>query len=82
MDGDCNWTRTHNHLVHKGTLNHLAKLVKIKHLYQRLLPAIYPFLRLSDNESVIVSPVIAVYISRKKGEIDTVSFILHSSLAL
>ena len=24
----CNWTRTHNHLVHKRTLNHLAKLVK------------------------------------------------------
>ena len=22
----CNWTRTHNHLVHKRTLNHLAKL--------------------------------------------------------
>ena len=22
---DCNWTRTHNHLVHKRTLNHLAK---------------------------------------------------------
>ena len=25
---ECNWTRTHNHLVRKGTLNHLAKLVK------------------------------------------------------
>ena len=25
---DCNWTRTHNHLVHKWTLNHLAKLTK------------------------------------------------------
>ena len=24
----CNWTRTHNHLVHKRTLNHLAKLAK------------------------------------------------------
>ena len=23
---DCNQTRTHNHLVHKRTLNHLAKL--------------------------------------------------------
>ena len=23
---NCNWTRTHHHLVHKGTLNHLAKL--------------------------------------------------------
>ena len=22
---DCNWTRTHNHLVHKRTLNHLPK---------------------------------------------------------
>ena len=22
----CNWTRNHNHLVHKRTLNHLAKL--------------------------------------------------------
>ena len=22
---DCNWTRTHNHLVRKRTLNHLAK---------------------------------------------------------
>ena len=27
MDGDCNWTRTQNHLVLKGTLNHLASLV-------------------------------------------------------
>ena len=25
---DCNWTRTHNHLVHKQALNHLAKLAK------------------------------------------------------
>ena len=25
---DCNWTRTHNHLVHKGTLTHLAKLAE------------------------------------------------------
>ena len=25
---DCNWTRTHYHLVRKRTLNHLAKLVK------------------------------------------------------
>ena len=25
---DCNGTRTHNHLVHKRTLNHLAKLAK------------------------------------------------------
>ena len=25
---DCNWTRTQNHLVHKRTLNHLAKLAK------------------------------------------------------
>ena len=24
--GDCNRTRTHNHLVRKHTLNHLAKL--------------------------------------------------------
>ena len=26
--GDCNWTQTHNHLVHKWTLNDLAKLAK------------------------------------------------------
>ena len=25
---DCNWTRTHNQLVCKGTLNHLAKLAR------------------------------------------------------
>ena len=25
---DCSWTRIHNHLVHKRTLNHLAKLTK------------------------------------------------------
>ena len=25
---DCNWTRIHNHLVRKRTLNHLAKLAK------------------------------------------------------
>ena len=25
---DCNWTWTHNHSVHKWTLNHLAKLAK------------------------------------------------------
>ena len=27
--GDCNWTRTHNHLVHKRTLNQLAKLASL-----------------------------------------------------
>ena len=26
IEEDCNWYRTHNHLVHKRTLNHLAKL--------------------------------------------------------
>ena len=26
---DCNWTRTHNHLVCKQTLNHLAKLADL-----------------------------------------------------
>ena len=26
--GDCNWIRTHNHLVHKQTLNHLAKMAR------------------------------------------------------
>ena len=25
---DCKWTRTHNHLVCKGTLNHLTKMAK------------------------------------------------------
>ena len=25
---DCNWTRTHNHLVRKRTLKHLTKLAK------------------------------------------------------
>ena len=25
---DCSWTRTHNHLVHKWTLNHLAELAR------------------------------------------------------
>ena len=25
---DCNWIHTHSHLVHKRTLNHLAKLAK------------------------------------------------------
>ena len=26
---NCNWTRTHNHLVHKGTLNHLVKVASL-----------------------------------------------------
>ena len=26
---DCNWTRSHNHLVNKKTLNHLAKLASL-----------------------------------------------------
>ena len=26
LNCDCNWTWTHNHLVSKQTLNHLAKL--------------------------------------------------------
>ena len=26
---DCNWTRTHNHLVRKRTLDHLAKLASL-----------------------------------------------------
>ena len=25
-----NWTRTHNHIVHKRTLNHLAKLTRVR----------------------------------------------------
>ena len=29
---NCNWTRTHNHLVRKRTLNHLAKLASCSHL--------------------------------------------------
>ena len=29
-ENDCNWIRTHNHLVHKRTLNHLAKLAMIR----------------------------------------------------
>ena len=28
---DCSWTPTHNHLVRKRILNHLAKLANIKH---------------------------------------------------
>ena len=28
FNSDCNGTQTHNHLVHKRTLNHLAKLTK------------------------------------------------------
>ena len=28
IDALSHWTQTHNHLVHKRTLNHLAKLVK------------------------------------------------------
>ena len=27
-DYDCNWIRTHNHLVHKRTLNHLWLLIE------------------------------------------------------
>ena len=27
-NSESNWIRTHNHLVHKRTLNHLAKLAK------------------------------------------------------
>ena len=29
-NNDCNWTRTHNHLVRKRTLNHLAKLARLR----------------------------------------------------
>ena len=29
IDDDCNWTRTHNHLLRKRTLNHLAKLASV-----------------------------------------------------
>ena len=34
---DCNWTRTHNHLVRKRTLNHLTKLAKLTRTYSLLL---------------------------------------------
>ena len=27
---DCNWIRTHNHLVHKRTLNQLAKWLSVR----------------------------------------------------
>ena len=33
---DCNWARTHSHLVHKQTLNHLAKLASVKLVSVRL----------------------------------------------
>ena len=29
FSSDCNWTRTQNHLVHKRTLNHLAKCLSV-----------------------------------------------------
>ena len=32
----CNWTRTHNHLVRKWTLNHLAKLAKFESNWSHL----------------------------------------------
>ena len=31
---NCNWTRTHHHLVHKRTLNHLAKLADWVFVYE------------------------------------------------
>ena len=34
---DCNWTRAHNHLVHKTTLHHLAKLVSLAKWWSVLL---------------------------------------------
>ena len=34
----CNWTWTHNHLVPKQTLNHLAKLAKMTELHCENLP--------------------------------------------
>ena len=33
---DCNWTRTHNHLVNKWTLNYLTKLIWTKWLWFRV----------------------------------------------
>ena len=33
---DCNWTRTHNHLVHRQTINYLAKLTKLASLVEWL----------------------------------------------
>ena len=50
---DCNWTRTHNHLVRKGTLNHLAKLqvrvslwrTDVLHHCNRLLNSIFDELK-------------------------------------
>ena len=33
---DCNWTQTHNHLVHKRTLNYLAKLAKCLYIQLRI----------------------------------------------
>ena len=38
---DCNWTRTHNHLVRKRTLNHLAKhslKIQISRLFRARSP--------------------------------------------
>ena len=49
-----------------------GELDNSKHLHQRLLPAMHQFFELSDKESVVVSPVITVHISRKKREIQTV----------
>ena len=48
---DCNWTRTHNHLVRKQTLNHLAKLTK----------RVCDMTRTSSSKVVSLSSIIFIY---------------------
>ena len=35
---DCNETRTHNHLIGKRTLNHLAKLASLRACFEQGVP--------------------------------------------
>ena len=48
---DCNWNRTHNHLVHKRTLNHLAKLVYCVHWNINLPQKHHPLLKTENCPS-------------------------------
>ena len=58
---DCSWTRTDNHLIHKRTLNHLAKLAKwlsyvvSSYLYGALTVCSYHVRHAFQSESTLYS---------------------------
>ena len=78
---DCNWTRNHNHFVHKWTFNHLAKLAKWLHcaastcLYGAFDCVLYHATYAPQSESTLHSCLnVKELVARNRCEIRSLSY--------